>query len=168
MKHLLCNQLRLYVGYIHYIERGYDPLTFPLIFPLRGYTGSAPTHNTSGLAAATPISSSVITPLVKACWCIIFLHQQQRQHSCVWYSVCGIHCSAFKFMDQVCWLPSTVVCYSLVTQPHRNMSAVFSTQLLWSWTSAPIGSGLFKMGPAHYFKLSRLFCSHLLLKQSTE
>lgn len=159
------NQLRLW--YIRYMERGHDPLTSPLIFSLKGYTGSTPTHNTSGLVAATPISPSVITPLMKACWCVILPHQQQ-QHSCVWYSVGGIHCSAFKFMDQVCWLPSTMVCYNLVTHPHLNMSAVFSTQLLRPWTSALMGSGLLKMRPAHYVKLTRLFCSHLLLKQSTE
>lgn len=53
---------------------------------------------------------------VKACWCVSFFQQQQQQHhSCVWYPVGGIHCSALKFMDQLHWLLSTAACYDIVT-----------------------------------------------------
>lgn len=100
----------------------------PLLLCVKGYTSSTPTHNTSGLGAVTPVSPSVIALPVKACWCVSLPLQQQ--HSCVWYSVGGIQCSARKFMDQVRWLLSTTVCYNTVTPPPVNISVVFSSQLL--------------------------------------
>lgn len=109
-------------------EEGIRPLSISPLPCVKGYTSSTPTHNTSGLGAATPISPSVITLLVKACWCVSVPVQQQ--HSCVWYSVGGIQCSDRKFMDQVRWLLSTTVCYNIVTPPPLNISAVFSSQLL--------------------------------------
>lgn len=86
------------------------PLNISPLLLCEGLHEFTPTHNTSGLGA--PVSPSVITLLVEACWCVS-LPQQHR--SCVWYSVGGIHCSALKFMDQVRWLPSTAVCYNIVT-----------------------------------------------------
>lgn len=76
-------------------EEGIRPLRItPLLLCVKGYTSSTPTHNSSGLGAATPISPSVITLLVKACWCVSLPLQQQ--HSCVWYSVGGIQCSVYS------------------------------------------------------------------------
>ena len=124
---------------------------------MKGCTSSTPTHNTFGLGALTPVSPSVITLLAEACWCVSL--PRRRQHSCVWYSVGGIRCSALKFMDQVQWLPSTAVCYNIVALPPLNMSAVFSSQLLRLRASVLAVSGLLKMRPALNAKLTRLFCS---------
>lgn len=62
--------------------------------------------------------------------------------SCVWYSVGGIQGSPLKFMDQVCWLLSTVACCNKVTFPGFHFSIAIGTQLLGPWTSASTALGV--------------------------
>lgn len=98
-----------------HMQRGSEPFTSPFIFCVEGYTNSAPTRHTSGLAAVAPGPPSVIALLMKPPRCT----------SCVWYLVGGIHGSV---TDQVLWLLDTAArcCFVTIHLPASTAVSVLT------------------------------------------
>lgn len=125
------------VIYLH-MQRGSDPLRSPFIFCVEGYTNSALTHHTSGLAAATPRPPSAIALLMKP----------RRCSSCV----CGIQWVVFPARP----LKSRIKCADSHTQQHVALQSPSTSQL----SQLRLCSlGYLKPDPSH----QRLFCCHQLL-----
>lgn len=103
--------------YFH-MQRAFEPITSLFIFGVEGYTNLALTVT----AAPTPRPPSVIALLM----------MPRRCSSCVWYSLGGILGSAVKVTDQVCWLPCSATCCSLVSI-HLLTSTAVSALSVSGW-----------------------------------
>lgn len=129
------------VMYFH-MQRGSDPLRSPFTFCVEGYTNSALTHHTSGLAAATPRPPSAMALPMKP----------RRCSSCV----CGIQWVVFMARP----LKSRIKCPDSHAQQHV---CTLVTIHLPTFTVVSVFSYL-KPGPSH----QRLSDTLLLLSSAAQ